>query len=283
MTTTPAARTRKKPNRAWVIARTDLRQLRKSRDFWIPLAVVAVLFFVVIPALLLTVVVSLNDVQMVHKLSGVIGTLPKSIRQNVKGNRPEVEAAYALSVYLFAPLAIIVPLTISSAVGSHTIIGERERGSGEFLSHSPATESEIYTGKLMASLIPGYVTALLGFGLYSLVVNLIVGPKVGGWFFPTASWWLLVLWVLPPFIALAVCLILAISARVSSAAAAQQASALVTLPLMLIAFSVASGSMYKAGYVGVLIGTLAWLGAITALWRGAHSVTRERLLGIGGG
>jgi ABC-2 type transport system permease protein len=282
MTTTPAARTRKKPNRAWVIARTDLRQLRKSRDFWIPLAVVAALFFVVIPALLLTMVVSLNDVQMVHKLSGVIGTLPKSIRQHVKGNKPEVEAAYALSVYLFAPLAIIVPLTISSAVGSHTIIGERERGSGEFLSHSPATESEIYTGKLMASLIPGYLTALLGFGLYSLVVNLIVGPKVGGWFFPTASWWLLVLWVLPPFIALAVCLILAISARVSSAAAAQQASALVTLPLMLIAFSVASGSMYKAGLLGVAIGTLAWLAALMALWRGSRSVTRERLLGIGG-
>ena len=282
MTTTSATHTRKKPNRAWVIARTDLRQLRQSRDFWIPLAIVAFLFFVVIPALLLTMVVSLNDIQLVHKLSDVIGTLPKSVRQHVKGNRPEVEAAYALSVYLFAPLAIIVPLTISSAVGSHTIIGERERGSGEFLSHSPATESEIYTGKLMASLIPGYVTALIGFGLYSLVVNLIVGPKVGGWFFPTANWWLLVLWILPPFIALAVALILAISARVSSAAAAQQASALVTLPLMLIAFSVASGSMFKAGIIGVAIGTVAWLGALTALWRGSHAVTRERLLGIGG-
>ena len=282
MTTTGATHTRKKPNRAWVIARTDLRQLRQSRDFWIPLAIVAFLFFVVIPALLLTMVVSLNDIQLVHKLSDVIGTLPKSVRQHVKGNRPEVEAAYALSVYLFAPLAIIVPLTISSAVGSHTIIGERERGSGEFLSHSPATESEIYTGKLMASLIPGYVTALIGFGLYSLVVNLIVGPEVGGWFFPTANWWLLVLWILPPFIALAVALILAISARVSSAAAAQQASALVTLPLMLIAFSVASGSMFKAGIIGVAIGTVAWLGALTALWRGSHAVTRERLLGIGG-
>ncbi len=282
MTTTSAAHTRKKPNRAWVIARTDLRQLRQSRDFWIPLAIVAFLFFVVIPALLLTMVVSLNDIQLVHKLSGVIGTLPKSVRQHVKGNRPEVEAAYALSVYLFAPLAIIVPLTISSAVGSHTIIGERERGSGEFLSHSPATESEIYTGKLMASLIPGYATALIGFGLYSLVVNLIVGPEVGGWFFPTANWWLLVLWILPPFIALAVALILAISARVSSAAAAQQASALVTLPLMLIAFSVASGSMFKAGIIGVAIGTVAWLGALTALWRGSRAVTRERLLGIGG-
>ena len=88
-------------------------------------------------------------------------------------------------MYLFAPLAIIVPLTVSSAVGAHTIVGERERGSGEFLAHSPATERQIYLGKLMASLIPGYFTAAMGFLLYSLVVNLIVGPKVGGWFFPT--------------------------------------------------------------------------------------------------
>ena len=87
-----------------------------------------------------------------------------------------MQASYALAVYLFAPLAIIVPLTVSSAVGAHTIIGERERGSGEFLAHSPATERQIYFGKLMASLIPGYFTAALGFAAYSLVVNLIVGP-----------------------------------------------------------------------------------------------------------
>ena len=59
-------------------------------------------------------------------------------------------------------------------------------------------------------------------------MNLIVGPQVGGWFFPTTNWWILMLWVLPPFIALALAVILAISARVSSAAAAQQASALAT-------------------------------------------------------
>ena len=74
-----------------------------------------------------------------------------------------MQASYALAVYLFAPLAIIVPLTVSSAVGAHTIIGERERGSGEFLAHSPATERQIYLGKLMASLIPGYFTAAVGF------------------------------------------------------------------------------------------------------------------------
>ena len=113
----------------------------------------------------------------------------------------------------------------------------------------------------MASLIPGYFTAAVGFGLYSLVVNLIVGPKLGGWFFPTRNWWILMLWVLPPFIALALAVILAISARVSSAAAAQQASALATLPLIIIAYGVSSGTLFRGQAVAFAIGGLAWIGA----------------------
>jgi hypothetical protein len=89
------------------------------------------------------------------------------------------------------------------------------------------------------------------------------------------------LWVLPPFIMLALAMILAISARVSSAAAAQQSSALVTLPLILIAYSVASGSMYKGSIVAIVIGGLAWIGAALALLRASRTVRRERLLGMG--
>ena len=96
-------------------------------------------------------------------------------------------------------------------------------------------------------------------------MNLIVGPKLGGWFFPTANWWILMLWVLPPFIALALAVILAISARVSSAAAAQQASALATLPLIVIAYGVSSGTLFRGTGAAFIIGGLAWCGAIFAL------------------
>jgi ABC-2 type transport system permease protein len=269
-------------SRSLVIARTELRQLRQAPDFWVPLAVIAGLFFVVIPAALLVLITHVSDVRLVQQLSSVVGSLPKQLRASVKGDAAPAQASYALAVYLFAPLAIIVPLTVSSAVGATTLIGERERGSGEFLAHSPAGEREIYLGKLAASLLPGYLTAAVGFGLYSLVVNLTVGPKVGGWFFPTPNWWILVLWVLPPFIALALAVILAISAKVSSAAAAQQASALVTLPLVLVAYTVASGTLFRTELAAFLIGALAWIGAGLALSRGSHAVRRERLLGLGG-
>jgi len=272
----------REPSRAWVIARTDLHQFVQARDFWLPLSIVALLFFVIIPTFLLLIISTIKDVKLVNQLSDVVGSLPGDLKHSVKGQKGPVQASYALAVYLFAPLAIIVPLTVSSAVGAHTIIGERERGSGEFLAHSPATERQIYLGKLMASLIPGYFTAAVGFAMYSLVVNLIVGPQVGRWFFPTGNWWILMLWVLPPFIAIALAVILAISARVSSAAAAQQSSALATLPLIVIAYGVSSNTIFKGHALAFAIGGVAWLVALFALWRASSAVSRERLLGMGG-
>jgi ABC-type Na+ efflux pump permease subunit len=277
----PVTRRRRSRSRAWTIARTDLRQLRQARDFWLPLAIISSMFFVIIPGLLLVLITHVHDVKLAKQLGDIVGALPKSLRAHVHGPPGPAQASYALAVNLFAPLAIVVPLTVSSAVGANTIIGERERGSGEFLAHSPASEREIYVGKLLAALIPGYLTAFVGFGIYSVIVNLTVGPQVGGWFFPTGNWWLLMAWVLPPFIALALCLILAISARVSSAAAAQQASALVTLPLIVVAYSVASGSLVDSKTLGLAIGALAWLLALAALFRASRSLSRERLLGMG--
>ena len=159
------------------------------------------------------------------QLSQALEVLPEKAQAAIKGDTEPARAGYALAVYLFAPVAVVVPITISTAVGAATIVGERERGTGEFLAHSPAGIREIFLGKLAASLIPGYLTTIVGFGIYALIVNTIVGPDVGGWFFPTSEWWVLMLWVVPPFLALTLSLVLRLSAKVKSTAAAQQASA----------------------------------------------------------
>ena len=270
-----------------VIAATDLHQLRQSRDFWLPLLIISVLFFVIIPALLLMMLTSISNVTLVGKLSGVVTALPGSVQNTIKasvpGNHPELQAAYALAVFLFAPLAVMIPLTVSSAVAANTLIGERERGSGEFLAHSPASTREIYLGKMIASLVPGYLVAIVGFASYSLVVDLIVGRKVGSWFFPTTSWWLLMAFVVPPCIALAVEVIIAISAKVSSSAAAQQASSLISLPLIGVAYAISSGTFVTSTWSVVFIGLGLWVVAALLLRRLSRTVTRERLRGMGGG
>ena len=267
-------------SRVATVARTDLKQLAQSRDFWGPMVGLGALFFFVLPTFLLLILTRVQDVRVVEQLSTTLEVLPQRAQEAIRGDNPSAQASYALAVYLFAPVAVVVPLTISTAVGASTIVGERERGTGEFLAHSPAAVQEIYLGKLIASLLPGLATVLVGFGLYSVLVNTIVGPEVGGWFFPTPQWWVLMLWVVPPFLGVTLSLVLRLSARVRSTAAAQQASGLVSLPMIMIAYSQSTGALYTGIGVSWVIGGLAWLGAAWALWKGMRSMTRARLLGV---
>ncbi|NNF54720.1 MAG: ABC transporter permease subunit [Acidimicrobiales bacterium] len=274
----------------WTVARTDLKQLAQARDFWFPMTLMGSFFFVIIPTILLFTITAIGDIAVVDQVAQTLDVLPAGAQDQI----PEITSsgvevtpagrtAYALAVFLFAPVAVIVPLTISTAVGASTIVGERERGTGEFLAHSPAGAREIYLGKLLASLIPGYLTTVVGFGAYSIIVNTIVGPEVGGWFFPTAQWWLMIAWVLPPFLAICLSLVLRLSAKVRSTAAAQQASGLVSLPLIMIAYSQSTGVLFGAGYLPLVLGAVAWTAAVLFLARGVRSVTRSRLLGVAAG
>ena len=267
-------------NHVWTVARTDLKQLAQARDYWIPMVILGGIFFVFVPTVLLSTITQLSGVDAVNQLSQAIDVLPQRAQAAIKGDTEPARAAYALAVYLFAPVAVVVPITISTAVGAATIVGERERGTGEFLAHSPAGVREIFIGKLAASLLPGYLTTFVGFGVYAVIVNTIVGPDVGGWFFPTKEWWVLMLWVVPPFLALTLSLVLRLSAKVKSTAAAQQASGLVSLPLIMVAYSQATGSLYGGSSLAWYIGGIAWVLAAIALWRGVGAVTRGRLLGV---
>ena len=270
--------------RILTVARTDLRILKQSPDFWVPMMILAGFFFVVAPTFLLSVINAAGRTDAVERVAAAVDVLPDRAKAAVreKADSPGDQTSYALSVYLFAPLAVIVPMTISTAVGANTLVGEKERGTGEFLAHSPASDREIYLGKLVASLLPGYLTTLLGFGIYSLIVNLIVGPRVGGWFFPTPEWWVLMLWVVPPFLALTLSVVLRLSARVKSSAAAQQASGLVTLPLIMVSYAQSSGIVLGSAGSALVLGLVAWGLAIAGLARGAQAVTRPRLLGVDG-
>ena len=269
--------------RVAVVVRTELRQLAQARDFWGPMVILGAIFFAVIPTSLFLTITQIGDVEVVGKVSQAVEVLPESTQSQIPDASPEGRTTYALAVFLLAPIAIVVPLTISTAVGAASLVGEREKGTGEFLAHSPAAAKEIYLGKVIASMVPGYLTTAVGFGAYSLIVNLLVGPEVGGWFFPTRQWWVMVLWVLPPFLAITLSIVLRLSGRVRSTAAAQQASGLVTLPLIGIAYAQATGSMFGAARTGWYVGALAWVIAVASLAGGMRSVRRARLLGVADG
>ncbi|HEY5153891.1 MAG TPA: hypothetical protein VIJ47_04095, partial [Acidimicrobiales bacterium] len=87
---------------------------------------------------------------------------------------------------------------------------------------------------------------------------------------------------LPPFLLIALSLVLRLSARVKSTAAAQQAAGLITFPLILIAYGQSTGALFGGAAVGVSIvmGAVAWAIGFALLFSGMRSLTRARLLGV---
>ena len=56
-------------HRMWVVARTDLRQLVQSKDYWIPMVALGSLFFFVIPTILLLTITRIGDINVVQQAS----------------------------------------------------------------------------------------------------------------------------------------------------------------------------------------------------------------------
>ncbi len=88
--------------------------------------------------------------------------------------------------------------------------------------------------------------------------------------------------MLPPFLLIALSLVLRLSARVKSTAAAQQAAGLITFPLILIAYGQSTGALFggSAVLISFILGGVAWAIGIGLLVNGMRSLTRGRLLGV---
>ncbi len=62
--------------RMGTVMRTDLRQLWQSKDFWIPMGALGLVFFVVVPAVLLSIINNIGNVGAVRQVSQALQLLP---------------------------------------------------------------------------------------------------------------------------------------------------------------------------------------------------------------
>jgi hypothetical protein len=102
--------------RTLTVARTDVKQLVLAKDFWMPMGILGSIFFVFVPLFLLLSITSLGDVPAVQNVANTLEVLPQAAQEQIQGDTPQGRTSYALAVFLFAPMAVVVPLTISTAV-----------------------------------------------------------------------------------------------------------------------------------------------------------------------
>jgi ABC-type Na+ efflux pump permease subunit len=265
----------------WAIARKDLKEVRQNKIAWGPAIAIPLIFAVVMPILLaaLPQVMPVEDIQReLGDMEALLNNLPPAIRETFEGLKLEQMFVLYMTAFLLAPLFLIMPLMFSSVVGADSFVGERERKTMEALLYSPATDMELFLGKVLAAVIPAISLSWLTYLVYIIIVNVASFNLFGRLWFPLPAWWPLMFWLTPAFAVLGISATVMISARVKTFMEAYQLTgSLVVLVLGLVIGQI-SGVLFLGVGTVMLIGTLIWIVDAALIYLGIRNFKRSSLI-----
>ena len=177
-----------------------------------------------------------------------------------------------LLFYMMMP--VIIPITIAA----YSIVGEKTTRSLEPLLATPISTIELLIGKGLAASIPAILATWVSFGLFVSLVRVVGGsPAVVA--HVLSPIWLLAVVVAGPLMAiLSVNFALFVSSRVNDPRVAEQISAVLVLPILLILFGQISGFIILS--VKIMLFFILALAAIDVglMYLGARLFQRETIL-----
>lgn len=246
----------------WAIARKDLKEVRQNKIAWGPAIAIPLIFAVAIPILfsVLPQVLPVDDIQReLGDMETLLKNLPPSIQAIFEGLKLEQMFVLYMTAFMFAPLFLIMPLMFSSVVGADSFVGERERKTMEALLYSPATDLELFLGKVLAAVIPAISLSWLTYLVYIIVVNVASFNLFGRIWFPLPTWWPLMFWLTPAFALLGISATVMISARVKTFMEAYQLTGSLVVLVLALVVGQATGVLFLGVGTVMIVGTLVWI------------------------
>ncbi len=266
-----------------IIARKDWLEVRQNKYAWVPMLIVPAIFVVVLP-LVFTLLIPALPVSPQDVLNSdtdiqfFLERMPPQLSQYIDLQNPMQSMLVIMLGIMFAPMFLILPLMYATTIASESFAGERERKTMEALLYTPASDAELFLGKVAAAAIPSIGVTWLGFALYTLILNLAPYPYIQRIWFPLPTWWPLIFWITPALVVLGISLTVIISARVQNFLGAYQTSAAVVLLVVLLFAGQMSGVLYLSVGVEMLIGLFFWAAAAGLTALAVSGFNREALL-----
>lgn len=246
----------------WAIARKDLKEVRQNKIAWGPAIAIPLIFAILMPILfsVLPQVVPVEDIQReLGDMDALLKNLPPSIQAIFEGLKLEQMFVLYMTAFMLAPLFLIMPLMFSSVVGADSFVGERERKTMEALLYSPATDMELFLGKVLAAVIPAISLSWLTYLVYIIVVNVASYGLFQRIWFPLPTWWPLMFWLTPAFALLGISATVMISARVKTFMEAYQLTGSLVVLVLALVVGQATGVLYLGVGTVMIVGALIWI------------------------
>ena len=254
----------------------DLRLVLRANAVLVPLIVVPVLIFVLLP--IGGIVAIRAGGEALDELRPLLDNLPIDITELLGPGPLERQILVYLLEFQFATFFLIVPLMVCSVIAADSFAGEKERKTLEALLYTPTTDRELYVAKLLGPWLASIAVSLLSWMLYALVINLLAAGDVGRPIALTPLWLLILFWLGPAFGALAISVLVVVSARVRGFQEAYQLGGAIVLPVVILLVAQLLGLIVLDARLAVLLGAVVWVTAAVVLFVASRGFRRERLL-----
>jgi len=266
----------------FTIAGKDVEEARGNRAVWLPMLIVPLIFVVVLPLVMIFVMSGTDaaSATLVNDpdLATFMAKMPAFMTQAIQGLDGIQSTLVLMLGYMFAPFFLIIPLMFSTIIASESFAGERERKTIEALLYSPATDLELFLGKVFAAGLPSLLITWGSFLAYILVVNAAAYPIMGRIWFPLDTWYPMIFWIAPAISLLGIAATVLISSRVQTFMGAYQASASLVLLVVGLMVGQMTGVLYLSVGIGMIIGAVVWLVDIVLTAIAVRTFNREKLL-----
>jgi ABC-2 type transport system permease protein len=163
---------------------------------------------------------------------------------------------YMLNIYTL--MFMMLPVVIPAAIASYSIVGEKTARSLEPLLATPITTFELLAGKAIAAAAPAVLVTWGAFVVYLVGARLMVSDLIFG--YVIAPMWLIAIFIVGPLLTLmAVSTTIMVSSRVSDPRVAEQLSAVVILPLIMLIIGQSVGFILIDQRVIIIMGIVVAL------------------------
>lgn len=262
--------------KSWLIAAKDLRELLGNRMVLLPIILVPVVLCVVLPAVLLAMGLRSTTLPIggAQLIEGLLPSYPVPEAFTTLTER----MLYVFCNYTMIPLFMVIPIMVSSTIAAYAIAGEKERGTLETLLYTPVTNRQFFLGKLMSAFLPAMFLGILSFTLYFATVNALYVAMRGVMIIRSWVWLPALLLINPAASLLGLGVTLLVSLRSKTYLQAQQASALVVLPCVMLISAQMSGLIVFSPLSIAILGAVLLAVDYLIIARVGPRFERERII-----
>jgi len=250
----------------------DIKEVTGSKQMLIPMIIVPVVMMLVLPlALIIGARYGISAINGMDYMVKALGS------QFAELNNSQLLFEIGFN-YMFPVFFLLIPIMTGSIIGASSFVGEKEHKTMESLFYTPISIRELFNAKVIGTAVPAYSVTLISAVVFGIVMN------IGGWLylgklvFPSIKWLILIFWVSPAFTVLAIYIMVLVSAKANTFQEAQQMSALIIVPVLLLLIGQMTGLFVLNEVILVGVGAIVFILDYILMRTAASRFVPEKLI-----